>query len=59
MIFMGYYYYPSGGMNDFAGDAETLKEIYEIINVYKNDDDMEWDWLQIYDNKNKEFIQIE
>lgn len=46
MLFAGYDYYPSGGMNDFIGRNATLLETMELLHTVHIRD-----WFNIYDSK--------
>ena len=61
LVFYGYDYYPSGGMNDFIGSFDHIIECeLSILKEHKKDgndvDDWEYRWKQIYDIKEKKFI---
>ena len=43
MLFSGYNYYPSGGMNDFCGSFNTIEECEVKIKMSCND------WFHVYD----------
>lgn len=47
MLFAGYKYYPSGGMNDFQRDSDDFGELIQHV----NQDDSGYDWWHIYDKK--------
>lgn len=51
LAFYGYEFYPSGGMEDFIGDYDTLQEAIDAINEYnKNEDQGNWEnrWAHVY-----------
>jgi hypothetical protein len=43
LVFCGDSYYPSGGINDFVGDAETRDEYLAIVSTRL------CDWWHVYD----------
>mgnify|MGYP003635073683 CR=1 FL=1 len=49
-LFQSYNYYPSGGMDDFTNDFDTIQECHNEIS-YDN-----FDWSQIYDTYTKSFV---
>jgi hypothetical protein len=56
--FYGDCYYPSGGMDDFVGDYDTIEEAIQAIEeAQKNnrEDDVKWEWAwsHIWDSKDK------
>lgn len=54
MLFGGRIYYPSGGMNDFIGDFDTLEEAEKVgKNFIKNE---KWTWIEVYDLIEKKII---
>jgi len=46
-------YYPSGGMNDFIKDFDTLIEAYRTSLQHRQD------FKQIYDSEKREVIEID
>lgn len=56
--FYGFIYYPSGGMEDFVCDCDTIEECVELINKKHNEDRNQWDyqWYQVYDTVDREFV---
>lgn len=61
MAFYGSVYYPSGGMDDFVGDFDSMEEALEAINR-KNAEDSTYDtdevrwryvWAHIYDTESR------
>ena len=55
LVFCGDDYYPIGGMNDFKGDYDTLKECEILLEKEYNDN--VYEWTQIWDSKDKKFIK--
>ena len=51
LVFKGYTYYPSGGMEDFVGDYETLEEAKKALGEID-----EYEWGHIYDCINRKII---
>ena len=45
MLFSGYNYYPSGGMNDFCGSFDTIEACEVKIRLMSFND-----WYHVYDN---------
>jgi hypothetical protein len=59
LAFVGYVYYPDGGMDDFLGDFDTYDEAMKAINTkiennttYKSIEE-EWGywWAHVYDTE--------
>lgn len=52
LAFYGKVYYPSGGMDDFIGDYDTLEEAIEAINTkHKNEgtrETWEYAWANVW-----------
>jgi len=47
LAFYGEYYYPSGGMEDFIGDFDTIEEAIQYIEEHhkrERPDDLKWEW---------------
>lgn len=55
LLFMGDCYYPSGGWNDFAAQADTWEEILKIRIERMSKYSMPW-W-HVYDAQEKAIIQ--
>jgi hypothetical protein len=51
LVFCGDSYYPSGGMNDFAGDADTREEYLAIVALKT------CDWWHVYDSIERRKIE--
>ena len=61
LAFYGDYYYPDGGMDDFIGEHDTIKEAKEtIIKAHllhrKEDVKWEWAWCQIWDTETQKEV---
>lgn len=60
LAFYGSVYYPSGGMNDFIGDYETLEEAIQSINKKHREESYldSWDcaWASIWSTKDKGIV---
>lgn len=70
LVFFGPYYYPEGGMNDFIGEVDTIKEGISILDktiMEGYDSDMfykqEWikyqwkmNWAHIYDTQQMKIV---
>ena len=51
LAFFGSVYYPSGGMDDFLNDFDTLEEAIEAIkqkNIESNQGDWSYAWANVY-----------
>ena len=48
MLFAGDHYYPSGGMNDYRGDYDTLEMAIRSTG--------RCDWWHVYDTKNQDTV---
>lgn len=61
LAFTGHVYYPSGGMEDFVGDFDSITEAQEAIikeiTQYRLDPDWRYDWYHIYDAELKQIIE--
>lgn len=55
MLFMGEYYYPLGGMNDFHIDGDTEQELRDKIKSTV-EKDIYCEWWHIYDTEKNEII---
>ncbi len=57
MAFYGSVYYPSGGMDDFVGDFDSMEEALEAINRKnaEGSDEVRWRyaWAHIYDTESR------
>lgn len=56
LVFLGATYYPSGGMNDFLTDAETIEA---AIHAVKQETNVYWEWVHIYDTETKKIVFTE
>lgn len=62
MVFFGQWYYPNGGMDDFIGDFDTIKESIKAIKEkekeYEEDDgSVDMTFAQIYDISKKKVVK--
>jgi len=48
LAFSGHNYYPCGGWDDLAGDADTLEQ---AVNVAKNPENGVIDWYHVIDSE--------
>ena len=55
MFFSGHWYYPGGGMNDFAGYFDSVEDGLKAIKDNKEDDE---DWIHVLDMKNSSFSKF-
>lgn len=56
MIFSGPLYYPTGGMDEFLADFDTIEEVLEYM---RNDANFllgRGDWVQVYDTEKREDV---
>jgi hypothetical protein len=53
LIFAGARYYPSGGVEDFFGFAETTEEALELLLIKGRDND----WWQIVDRESMKVVK--
>lgn len=60
LAFYGAVYYPSGGMNDFIGDYETLEEAIQSINKKHREESYldSWDyaWASVWSTKDEGIV---
>lgn len=58
--FMGNIYYPQGGMGDFQGDFDSLKEAVEnlenILRTKYRSKEWTYMWAQVYDTQKRETV---
>ena len=50
LLFAGYDYYPSGGMDDFKNDFDTIDEAIQYAKANKDD------WQHIYDQQERKEV---
>ena len=57
LAFYGAVYYPSGGMDDFIGDYETLEEAIQAINKKHKEDSYretwEYAWANVWNTEDR------
>ena len=57
LAFYGAAYYPSGGMDDFIGDYETLEEAIQTINKKHKEDSYgetwEYAWASVWSTEDR------
>lgn len=58
IAFYGAVYYPSGGMNDFVGDFDTLEEAKISIEKEFNEKTHgnKYEWGHVWDSENKQKV---
>lgn len=52
LTFIGAIYYPSGGMDDFKGDFDTIEEAQNFIEE-KVEQQWEYTWAHIWDTETR------
>ena len=58
-VFFGHVYYPSGGWDDFAGDADTLDEAMALARQKAVDSDSVRIWWHIFDSTEKKIVMYD
>ena len=58
LVFAGIDYYPAGGWNDFAGDADTLDEARQIVNLERRRPRLPARWWQIVDTTTLKVVEV-
>lgn len=58
LAFYGWFYYPSGGMDDFIGDFNSLGDAIKSVKKQKKKDgeDFTTVWGHVWDSKHKKIV---